>query len=143
MEHSDKVDLMGCYQDYAARELLSLHICETRLCKGILDCVVPPSVAVFMARNKRVVTVFVLMRWVSDFGTVRTERADWDQQAERNNSVPRGTRYCRFEFRVGNGPKPVARFRFSAAEKMRFVDCVPFSQREEETSKGGLMYRNL
>ncbi len=28
---------------------------------------------------------------------------------------------------VGNGPAPVACFRFSTAEKMRFLDCVQFS----------------
>ncbi len=32
-------------------------------------------------------------------------------------------------------------FRFSTAEKMRFLDCVQFSQRGEESSEGGLMYR--
>ncbi len=46
-------------------------------------------------------TVLVLRHRVSDFGTVGAERADGDQQAERNHSVPQGTRYCRFE--LGSG----------------------------------------
>ncbi len=40
--------------------------------------------------------------------------------------------------RVGNGPAPVACFRFSAAEKMRFWTVSLFLS---EKKKGGLMYR--